>query len=76
MVGAGAKNFEMVEPEPEIWVPVPQAQIRFEGQASYTNNTSFFLIFWTKLFRSQSQKLLVVGAGAKKIRCPEPEPEI
>jgi len=29
MVGAGAKNFEMVEPEPEIWVPVPQAQIRF-----------------------------------------------
>jgi len=21
---AGAKNFLMVEPEPEIWVPVPQ----------------------------------------------------
>jgi len=24
MAGAGAKNFQMVEPEPEIWVPVPQ----------------------------------------------------
>jgi len=23
-VEAGAKNFQIVEPEPEIWVPVPQ----------------------------------------------------
>jgi len=27
----------------------------------------FFLIFWTKLFCSRSQKLLDVGAGAKKL---------
>jgi len=34
----------------------------------------FFLIFWTKLFWSykRSQKLLDVGTGAKKIRCPDP----
>ena len=42
-------------------------------QASYTNDISFFLIVWTKLFRSQ--KLLDVAAGAKKFRCPEVEPE-
>jgi len=36
----------------------------------------FILIFWTKLFWSQSQKLVEVGVGAKKFRCPEPEPEI
>jgi len=34
MAGAGAKIFQMVEPEPEIWVPV---------QASYTNYAMFFL---------------------------------
>jgi len=52
----------MVEPEPEIRVPV---------QTSYTNNTMFFSVFWTKLFWSRSQKSQHVGAGAKKIRFPE-----
>jgi len=74
MAGAGAKDFQTVEPEPEIWVPVPQ--IYFGGQASSTNNTMFFSDFLTKLFWSRSQKLLDVGAGAKNLRCPEPEPEI
>jgi len=32
----------MVEPEPEIWVPVPQA--KFVGQTSYTN-TTIVLVF-------------------------------
>jgi len=42
-------------PEPEIWVRVPQ--MYFVGQASYANNTMFFLFFWTKLFRSRRQKI-------------------
>jgi len=56
----------MVGPELEIWVPV---------QASYTNNTMFFSVFWTKLFWSRSQKVQDDGTGTKKIRCPELEPE-
>jgi len=59
---AGARNFQIVEPEPEIWVPVPQRY--FVVQATYTNNMMFYMIFWTKLFWSRSQKLLDVGAGA------------
>jgi len=31
---------------------------------------------WTKLFWGRSQNLVDVGAGTKKFRCPEPEPEI
>jgi len=54
MAGAGAKNFQMVEPEPEIWVPIPQRY--FVGQATYTNNMMFFMLFWTKLFWIRSQK--------------------
>jgi len=46
----------MMEPEPEIWVPV---------QASYANNTMFFLFFWTKCS----------GAGAKNLKMLEPEPK-
>ena len=34
------------------------------------------MIFGTKLFRRRSQKLLNVGAGAKKLRCPELEPSL
>ena len=48
------KQFWM-EPEPEIWVTV---------QASYTNKTMFFSVFWTKLFWSRSQKNRTPGAGA------------
>jgi len=70
MAGAGAKNFYM-EPEPEIWVPVPQ--IYFVAQASYTNNTSFFSDFLDQIVLepgpktsrcwSRSQKNLVPRAG-------------
>jgi len=35
----------------------------------------FFSIFWTKLFRSRSQKFLNAGAGIKKFRCPDLERE-
>ena len=50
------------------------------GQATYTNNPMFFfMIFWTKLFWSRSQKLLDVGTGggdgAKKLRRSKLEPE-
>jgi len=59
-----------------LWVPDPQRQ--FVGQASYANNTIFFLIFWTILYWNLSQKLQDVGAGAKKLRCPvlDPKPPI
>jgi len=46
----------MVEPEPEIWVPV---------QASYTNNTMFFLFFGPNCS----------GDGAKNLKMLEPEPK-
>jgi len=61
----GAETFQLVEPEPkpEIWVPIPQT--KFVGQASCTNNTMIFSFQWTKLFWSQSQKLLDFRAGAK-----------
>jgi len=52
-----SKFFHMVEPEPEIWVPI---------QPSYTNNT-LFSVFWTKLFWSRGQKLQDVGAGTIKL---------
>jgi len=48
-----------LEPEPEIWVPV---------QASYTNNTMFFLFFGPNCSGA--------GAGAKNLKMLEPEPEI
>ena len=65
MVGAWAKNFlDGGARSLKIWVPV---------QASYTNNTCFFLFFWTKLFWSRSQTSQDVGGRAKQIRCPEPE---
>jgi len=54
---AGAKNFQMVEPEPEIWIPV---------QACYTNNM-FFSIFRIKLFWIRSQNAQNVGARAKNL---------
>jgi len=44
----------MVEPEPEIWVPV---------QASYTNNTMFFLFFGENC------------SEAEKFKTLEPEPK-
>jgi len=47
-----------LEMEPGIWILV---------QVSYTNNTMFFSIFWTKLLWSQSKKSQDVGAGAKKL---------
>jgi len=64
----------MVEPEPEIWVPVPQA--KFVGQTSYTNTTIISSFQWTKLFWSWREKFLDAGTGSKKIRCLELEPEI
>jgi len=42
MAGVGAKKFQMVESEPEIWVPVQQ---KFVGQASFTNETIFLFFF-------------------------------
>jgi len=59
---AGAKNFWMVEPQPEIWVPDPQRY--FMGQTSYT---MFLLIFWTTLLRTRNQKLLDVRTGDKNL---------
>jgi len=53
MAGAGARNFQMVEPELEIWVQVPQ--ILFVEQVR--NTAMFFLIVWTKLFCGRSQKI-------------------
>jgi len=46
----------MVQPDPEIWVSVPQIQL---------NNTMVFLIIWTKLF--QSETFLDVGAGTPNL---------
>ena len=50
----------MVEPDPEIWVPV---------QASYRRQHNVFFVFWTKLFwrRIRSHNVQDVGAVAKKI---------
>jgi len=81
MLGAGAKNFWMVEPEPEIWVPIPQHY--FAGQVIFTYNTvQWFSMEQTilepepKLFKcwnrrwSWNQKLYMTGAGARA-RGPE-----
>ena len=68
------RSFGKPEPGPEIWVPVQQTQ--FVGQASCTNTTMAFSFQWTKSFWSRNQIFLEVGAGAKKVRCLEPEPEI
>jgi len=38
-----------LDPEFAFWI-----HREFVRQASYTNNKMFFLIFWTKLFRSQN----------------------
>jgi len=43
----------MVEPEPEIWVPV---------QASYTNNTVFFLFFLDQIVLELEPKISRCGA--------------
>jgi len=43
-----------------------EPEIRVPVQAIYTNNIMFFLLFGPNCS----------GAGDKKIRCPEPEPEI
>jgi len=43
--------------------------------ASELDNT-FFSVQWTKSFWGRIQKLLDVGAGAKKFRCLELEPEM
>jgi len=61
----------MMGPQPEISVPV---------QAIYANNTMFFLFFGPNCSGAGAKKSQDVGAGAKKIRCPElelkPEREI
>ena len=67
-----SSNFGCLEPEPEIWVPVPQPY--FVKQASCTNSTMVFSFQWTKSFWSLSQKCLDAGAGGKDFRCLEPEP--
>jgi len=74
MTRSGAKIFSDGGTGAEIWFPVPQKQ--FVGQASCTNNAMFYSVFWTKLFWTRSQKLQVVGGGAKKFWCPETESEI
>ena len=66
MDGAGATNFRWwIQPDPGIWVPVPQTI--FVRQASCTNNTIVFSFQWTKSLWSRSQKLLDAGAGAKNV---------
>jgi len=64
IAGAGAKNFQMVEPEPEFGFPFNE---QFVGQASCTNNTVVFSFPWTKSFWSRSQKLLMSGAGTRNL---------
>lgn len=44
ITGTVATNFQMVQPEPEICVPVLQTQ--FVGQVSWTNNTMVFNFQW------------------------------
>jgi len=58
----------MVEPEPEIWVLVPQPY--FVGQANCTNNTMVFAFQWTKSFWTQSRSQNLLDVGAKKISIP------
>ena len=55
-----------LEPEPEIWFPVPQT--KFMGQASCTNNS----VQWFLVFNGTNRS----GAEAKKSRCLEQEHEI
>jgi len=83
-------NFGWLEPEPKFfrwWSQIRSQSLKFGfrihrdslwGKRVIQIIQCFFLIFWTKLFWSRSQKLLDVGAGTKKFRCPEldPEPEI
>jgi len=49
---------------------------QFAGELSSTNIAKVFSFLWSKSFRSRHQKLVDVGAGAKKIRCLELETEI
>ena len=66
MVGAWAKNFlDGGARSLKIWVPV---------QASYTNNTCFFCFFGPNCSGAGTSQ--DVGGRAKKVRCPEPEPEV
>ena len=52
------KWFQMVELEPEIWVPVLQAQ--FVGKVSFANVTMVFGFQWT----------IVPGPEPRTSRCP------
>jgi len=54
----------MVQPEPEIWVPVPQTYLW--GKRVLT------LLQWILVFNQPNCS----GSGAKKSRCLEPQPEI
>jgi len=56
-----------VEPEPEIWDLV---------QGSYTKKSYVFSVFLDQIVLELGPKSQDVGARAKKIRCPEPEPEV
>jgi len=54
-----------VDPEPEIWFPVPQ--ILFVGQASCTINAMVFSFQWIQSFWGRSQNLLDVGASTSGV---------
>jgi len=72
-----------VEPEPksfEWWsqslkFEFPLKPTQFVEQANCTNKTMVFSFYWTKSVWSRSQKLLEVGAGAKKFGYLELEPQ-
>jgi len=71
--GVGAKTFWLLEPEPEIWVPVQWT--KFVEQANFTNKTMVFslnqivLELEPKTFRSWSRrkKFRMPGAGVQNL---------
>jgi len=73
MIRAGAKNSWIGEPELEVWVSIPQTW--FVGQTSCKNKHKYFYVLMDKIVVepepktsrcwSQSQKILVAGAGSR-----------
>ena len=75
-VRAEAKNFQMVDPEPEICSSGFIDTVR--GVSELYKQYNGFSIQWTKSFWSRIQKHIDVGSWSKKFRCSELEvdPEI
>jgi len=66
----------MLEPESEIWVPLPQTY--FVGESELYKHYNGFYFLMSQIVLEPDPKLLDVGAGIKNFRCLElgPWPQI